>query len=368
MKKGITVVFLSLLAVAMSAQTINARRESDKLNRRAEGVLYELKSHAVTDSVRYFRDVMDVISYSIKSDNYDRDADKNNTGKLKHEEANRKRLVELRPLLIDAGLYLYQLHYRQDGISAWKLYIDASKSPLVANMKKEDETALAAFYIAQSELEARNYNVADRYADLALADDDIAQYAAEIKAQCMNGQMKNHEDSLKYLTVLYELYNSEPSSKKYFAWIMQFYGKENRSFNLEDFIDRQLQDHPNSPVPWILKGEAAMHAQRWDEAADAYSHADELDSKRIPVVYNIGVCLMNKAIELGESNPGKEKDDNDKAAINSLYAQARNYLERVKAMDPKRKAVDWVTPLYQVYEFLGDKIKADELKPLVKAK
>ena len=46
------------------------------------------------------------------------------------------------------------------------------------------------------------------------------------------------------------------------------------------------------------------------------------------------------------------------------FADARNYLERVRAKDPRRNKVDWVNPLYMAYTLLGDKIKAQELEAL----
>ena len=48
-----------------------------------------------------------------------------------------------------------------------------------------------------------------------------------------------------------------------------------------------------------------------------------------------------------------------------IFAEARNYLERVRAKDPRRNKVDWTEPLYLDYTILNDKIKAEELKPMV---
>lgn len=335
------------------------------MSRRADGIFYELHNQTVSDSIRYFRNVMDVVDYSLKSDEYDRTPDDKGFVKMRHEEDNHKRLVALRPLLIDAGLYLSSHRYRQDGINAWKLYLKASSCPLLKNDKTTDETALAAFYIAQSELFARNYKAADRYADIALQDDDIAQDAAEIKARCMHDTMVNHEDSVKYLSVLAALYKSNPSNSKYFAWIMQFYSRENRSFSLENFIDDQLQKSPDSPTPWLLKGETAMHAKRWEEAADSYQHANTLSPNQIPIIYNIGVCLMNRAIEL-ENCKNKDTEKQIDKLTAPLFAKSQDYLEKVKTLDPHREKVDWVTPLYQVYVIEGKNDKAEELKPLVK--
>lgn len=365
MRKVLSAFILLLLSLTVSAQDVNYRKEAERMSQRAQYIYYEIQNQSASDSVRYFRNIMDCVDYSLKSDENDRKPDGKGVVKLRHDEDNHKRLSTLRPLLIDAGLYLSSHHYRQDGENAWKLYLKASESPLLKEENGDDETSLAAFYIAQAELLARNYKSADRFADIAMKDDDIAQDAAEIKARCMHDQMVNHEDSVKYLSVLSALYRSDPSNGTYFAWLMQFYGHDNRSFKLENFIDNQLQHYPNSPIPWILKGETAMHAKRWGEAADAYKHADNLDPKRVPVVYNIGVCLMDLAIDIGNSST-KETEWDNKKKTDALLAEARGYFERVKTMDPHREQVDWVTPLYRVYMMTGKTDKAEELKELVR--
>lgn len=349
------------------AQSENPRKVAEKMYQRAQGFQYEVENNSAADSLRYFRSVVDAIDYTLRSDEADRTPDRSGTVKTKYDKGNQKRLLSIRPRLIDAALYLLAHNHKQDGEYALKLYLKASKSPLLKDENSTDESAVAAFYLAQTELEAHNYKAADRYADIAMSDDDIAQDAVEIKAQCMHDQMVNHEDSTKYLAVLAELYKTEPSNPTYFAWLMQFYSHRNPNFSIENFIDQQLQKDATSCIPWILKGEVAMHAKRWEEALDAYMHADELDHKRIPVVYNIGICSMNFAME-SERQQGGNSSDNIKEKAKNLYVQARTYLERVKTMDPRRDKVDWVTPLYEVYQILGDKIKAEELMPLVKKK
>ena len=236
MRKVLSAFILLLLSLTVSAQDVNYRKEAERMSQRAQYIYYEIQNQSASDSVRYFRNIMDCVDYSLKSDENDRKPDGKGVVKLRHDEDNHKRLSTLRPLLIDAGLYLSSHHYRQDGENAWKLYLKASESPLLKDEKGDDETSLAAFYIAQAELLARNYKSADRFADIAMKDDDIAQDAAEIKAHCMHDQMVNHEDSVKYLSVLSALYRSDPSNGTYFAWLMQFYGHDNRSFKLENFI------------------------------------------------------------------------------------------------------------------------------------
>ena len=110
-----------------------------------------------------------------------------------------------------------------------------------------------------------------------------------------------------------------------------------------------------------------MRAERWEEAIDAYRQADEIDPSNIPVAYNIGVCLNSLGMVLRDSVLAKRKQgenvsDNE---FMKVFAEARTYLERVRAKDPRRNKVEWVAPLYLTYTILNDKIKAEELEPLV---
>ena len=79
------------------------------------------------------------------------------------------------------------------------------------------------------------------------------------------------------------------------------------------------------------------------------------------------MCLNTKGLALRDSIIEKKKRGevvSDKNFLD-IFAEARSYLERVRAKDPRRNKVDWVEPLYLDYTILNDKIKADELEPLV---
>ena len=95
--------------------------------------------------------------------------------------------------------------------------------------------------------------------------------------------------------------------------------------------------------------------------------ADKISPELIPIPFNIGVCLNMKGIEmrnevLEKKKKGELASDNE---FMSYFAEARNYLERVKVKDPRRNKVDWVNPLYMAYNILGNTIKAQELESLI---
>lgn len=355
MRNTILTILMALLSLSTWAQ--NSSKQAAQLNKQAESKAEQLERLAFRDSVSFYRTVVEVVTLSLQCDEQDRIPNRKGAVKPKFTTGNTDRLAHCRPLLIDAGLMFVREKMRDEGIAAWQLYLKSTLSPLVKN--QADESGIAAYYIAQAELQNRSYKAADRYADIAIRYDETAQHAAEIKAQCMSATMKNQTDSVRYLTVLTQLYKTAPTNQEYFSWIMQFYSHPSKTHNLANFVDQQLEENPGSYVPWVLKGEIAMNAKRWEEAIQAYQQADELKPELVPIIYNIGVCMNNRVVEMQQNHEGTKAD------MESLLAQSRNYLERVRVKDPQQKQVQWVTPLYMVYTLLGDRVHAEELEPIV---
>lgn len=360
----LTTALLSVLSLTVSAQDF--RKLAEEANRKAEAAFNSVGNPTVKDSATLFRSVIDGLRLSLQCDEYDRMPGRKGKVARRFRERNLTRIARLYPMLIDAGTFLARKEYtRDEGLEALKLYLSLRSDSIISGMT--DESGAAAYYLAYYYHRMHCLKTADEYADIAMRYEETALDAAEIKAQCMHDQMITTEDSLKYLAVLKRLYATDPTNERYFSWVMKFYQHPSKRFNLEDFVDGQLEENSSSTVPWILKGEMAMHAKRWDEAIEAYKQADELDPTSIPVAYNIGVCLNMKALAVRDEVK-KKKTNGEYASDNeylNIIAEARNYLERVRAKDPRRNRVDWVEPLYMDYTLLNDKIKADELEPLV---
>jgi hypothetical protein len=99
----------------------------------------------------------------------------------------------------------------------------------------------------------------------------------------------------------------------------------------------------------------------------SYQKAIDMDPSFVQCVFNAGVCLNSKAIDLkdqlADKNTGKlTKANADK--VKAVLAQAKEYLERAKQLDPDREKVNWAYPLYQIYYSLGDQANAAEMEKL----
>ena len=84
--------------------------------------------------------------------------------------------------------------------------------------------------------------------------------------------------------------------------------------------------------------------------------------------YQAGVSLNSKAIsmkdELADKKTGKLTVDNANK-IKAVLNDAKNYLEKVRELDPNHETVDWRYALYQMYYSLGDNEKASEIEKML---
>lgn len=360
--------FLFILAFfSLPVWAQDATKQASALAHQADRAYHTLMSYHRSDSLFFYQQAVEAMQLSLQSDSLDHLPDRKGCINPKWEDDNANRIKSLHPLLINAGDYFSRHQYPSMGVEALKLYLSCCSH--VALKEELDERAVAYYYLSTIYFQSRGFRQADHYADLAMEYDDLALPAAEMKARCMHETMLTDTDSLRYLSVLRELYATDPTNKTYFGWIMKFYEHPTKKYNLDQFIDHELEVNPHSVTPWLLKGEVAMHNRLWMEAIEAYREADAIDDMSIPVVYNLGLCLTYEAHhreQLALSDSTFQSADG--LSEDFLWQEACRYLERVRAMDPRRNKVDWVTPLYAVYVKLGKNAEAERLEPLVKKK
>ncbi len=356
-------------ALAKNMTYKDAKKLAKYWNGRIDKSLIKLSNIPSSDSLAFYRTEVEIVRAGIECDYYDRVKNKYGEEKLKYREKNVERISYMRQHIIDAGLYCYRHKLIQEALDDFILYLESSKSGMfedVAAIHKEDISSVA-YYISVIYYNNNNYKKADIYADIAIRDSSIAKNAAEIKALCMKAQMKTAQDSAKYLAVVKALRENDVKSDEYFSWLMEYYDEPAHRSELKSFAEEEIKRNPDNKLAWILKGEAAMNEQKWDEAIESYKHSVSIDSTQVAALYNIGVCLNAKAQAMNndlKNEKGKLSRENAKLVL-GVFEESEFYLERVKRLDPYRNKVDWVKPLYQVYYILGEKKKAEGLAPLV---
>jgi len=152
---------------------------------------------------------------------------------------------------------------------------------------------------------------------------------------------------------------------------MDYFSKSTNSEEKNAWLDEEISKNPNNKMAWALKGEADMNAQKWDEAITSYKKAIELDPSFVQVIFNTGVCLNSKAIDLKDKLADKKTGGLTTANANkvkNVLNEALTYMEKARELDPNREKVNWAYPLYQIYYSLKNDAKAAEMEKLLNTK
>ncbi len=307
---------------------------------------------------------------AMKCDEYDRQPNAKGKVKIRFREANGKKFFISRPYVISAGLYEYNNKNLPEAIKAWKLYIDSAEDPLFTglDMTKDQYRSEVCYYIGLSSYNIKDYATATKYAKMAAQDSAKAQEANEILLFAQKDGAKTKEDSLAYLATIKDLHSKYPDEARYFNLLMDYYSKPGRQAEMKQWTEEEIAKDPNNKMTWALKGEVEMNTGKWDDAVASYKKAAELDPTFVQVIFNTGVCLNQKAIELKDKLADKKTGGltpDNASKVKAVLAEAKVYLEKSKEIDPNREKVDWAYPLYQIYYNLGDKAKAAEMEKLV---
>jgi tetratricopeptide (TPR) repeat protein len=182
--------------------------------------------------------------------------------------------------------------------------------------------------------------------------------------------MKTAEDSLAYVNTVKDLHKANPEEERYFNLLMEFYTRSNNQKALAAWAEEEIALNAENKMAWALKGEVQMNERDWDNAVESYKKAIEIDPSFIQCIFNAGVCLNGKAIDLKDKLADKNTGGLTKAnadKVKAILTDALSFLERAKELDPDREKVNWAYPLYQIYYSLGNKAKSDEMEALVNA-
>ena len=328
------------------------------------------------DTVGMNRAALAAIKAAMKCDEFDRQPNEKGKVKMRFRKANQDRLINTRLALINAGLAEYNHKNLQGALDCWSLYIDCPSDPFfegceaVTDVTKDQYRSEIAYYAGLVAYQMKDHVNAVKYATLAAQDPSKASEANEIMLFSKKETLKNKADSLEYLGMLKNLHKENPSEERYFNLLMEYYSRANDLNAMKAWAEEEIAIDPTNKMAWALKGEVEMNNRQWDEAVESYKKSIEIDPTFVQVVFNAGVCLNSKAIDLKDQLADKNTGNLTKAnadKVKEILSEALQYLERARELDPDCEKVKWAYPLYQIYYAIGDKAKSDEMEKLVNA-
>lgn len=267
--------------------------------------------------------------------------------KPKFTETLKPLIANTRMQLVTAGNHYAGTGDKDGVLKYWGTFLDTDDNPLFAASKPMEVPFLGqvAYYTAQYANQAQDYARAEKYADIALQDSSMKEKALVFKYAMAQRNLKTHEDSVKYVKSIEELYQKEPDNEMAFGTLCNMYNDLRMNTELKALIENKLASDPNNFTAWALKGQTLMNQNttsenpNWDECIDAFKKAVDIDGTNPVILTYMGFSINAKAAQV----------NGDRAAQKALYKESMGYLERAKEIDPNRERANWAYPLYQCY-------------------
>ena len=325
------------------------------------------KDGAKFDTLGMHRAAVAAMEAALKCDEFDRQPNEKGKVKIRFRQANQQKMQNTRLALINAGLFEYNHKNNENALKNWRLYLDSANDEFFTgvDMTQDNYRSEIAYYAGLVAYQMKDYVNAEKYAHMAAQDPAKADEANEILLFSKKENLKTPADSAAYVTMVKDLHKQKPEESRYFNLLMDYYTHAGNMKALQEWAEEEIAMNDENKMAWALKGEVQMNDRQWDAAVESYKKAIELDPSFIQCVFNAGVCLSTKAIDLKDQLADKQTGKLTTANANKvkeILAEAKGFMERAREIDPEQEKVKWLYPLYQIYYNLGDKAKAAELE------
>lgn len=320
------------------------------------------------DTLGFYEAAYNATMNGLECMKYDAEPNAKGAVKPKYTENLKMLIANTRMQLITAGNHYAGLGDQDGVLKYWGTFLDSDDNPIFAASKAQEAQFIGqvAYYSAQFANQAKQYERAEKYADIAMKDEAMREKAQTFKYAMAQRNLKTHEDSVKYVNTIKEHYQREPDNEMAFGTLCNMYNELNMNAELKALIDDKLAKDPNNHTAWALKGQSLMNQNttadnpNWDECIEAFKKAIEIDGTNPVILTYLGYSINSKAAQV----------NGDRAAQKALYKEAMGYLERAKEIDPNRERANWAYPLYQCYYlvYAASDPRTLEMEKLLKSK
>ena len=318
------------------------------------------------DTLGFYQAAYDATQNALECFKYD--AEPNEKGKVKPRftEALTPLVANARMQLVTAGNYYAQLNDQDNVLKYWGSFLDTDNLPFFQSTKAQEKQFLGqvAYYTAQYANQAKKYDLAEKYADIATQDTAVAKQAQAFKLAMAQRNLKTKADSVAYVQKLAAMYEKEPDNEMIFGQLSNFYSLMGMTKEFDALVEAKIAKNPNDFTAWALKGQALMNRNStatnpdWKGCVEAFKKAVSIDQTN-PVVYTyLGFSMNAMASAI----------NGDRAQQIALYKESMGYLDKAKELDPNREKANWAYPLYQCYYSVygANDPKTKELEAMLK--
>ena len=255
---------------------------------------------------------------------------------------NGERVWNARIQLVSAGDDARTKNNTTLALKYWNAWFNSESSPLFnkipAEKKAEPYKEQVAFLGAWLSKENKDMAQALKYCDVAMNSDEYKKQALNIKLEVLKGDLKTHEDSLKYINNLKDLYAKDAKNEILLDNLNSMFASMRMDKEQLELLDNALAADPNNFVALADKGMYYIAKNDADNAIKNLKKALEIKPENGAVMVYLGACLNVKASNLQDPNGRKV-----------VYQEAIKYLDKAKELDPEKKQYNWGYNRYQAY-------------------
>ena len=255
---------------------------------------------------------------------------------------NAERVWNARIQLVSAGDDARTKNNTTLALKYWNAWFNSESSPMFnkipAEKKAEPYKEQVAFLGAWLSKENKDMAQALKYCDVAMNSDEYKKQALNIKLEVLKGDLKTHEDSLKYINNLKDLYANDAKNEILLDNLNSMFASMRMDKEQLELLDNALAADPNNFVALADKGMYYIAKNDADNAIKNLKKALEIKPENGAVMVYLGACLNVKASNLQDPNGRKV-----------VYQEAIKYLDKAKELDPEKKQYNWGYNRYQAY-------------------
>ena len=330
------------------------------------------KKNLPVDTVKMYTEAFAALDAMMKCDAFDAQPNEKGKVKLKYRSSNAPTAANLRISAIQGGEYFRGVGDYTNALKGYQVYINSFGHSIFegTDLVKQDpyigQIAYIAAFLEYSQ--NKNYDEAIKYAETSkkfYTESPSVSNADEIILFAKKDRCKTAEDSAAFINEIKELHKANIANQRYFNLLNAYY--DDHQDLKSAWLEEEIALDPTNKMVWANKGVIEMNAEKYDEAIESYKKAMEIDPNFVQVVFNIGVCLNSKAVNLNDQLSDKKTGTITKANLEKVKVvlnEAKQYLEKAKELDPDREKVNWAYALGRVYYALGDTANYEAMEAL----
>lgn len=351
--------------VKLSQEKVDAENMVIQANMTAQ---LEKKDPTPYDTLGLYEASYNLLINAIECNKYDQMPDEKGKVKPKYGETIRPQALAARINLVGAGNAAAGKGDQKGVLKYWGTFLDTDDDAFL-NVDKASEAAYigqVAYFTALYANQAKDFDRALKYCDIAAQDPSQAKEAVTLKFSIGQSNLKTKADTLKYIDELKDFYAKNPDSEEAFGTLCNLYSSIDMKDEVNKLVDEKIANNPNNATAWALKGQNEMNEASsadkpdWDKPIETLKKCIEIDGTNPVVLTYLGFCLNSKSATI-ENNRNLQKE---------LYRESLGYLERARELDPNRERANWAYPLYQCYYLVysADDPRTKEMEEILKVK